>query len=98
MLQLSQISAWNRQTSCSCALVSALISIWQISFSVASSVHPTFRAGSLFWLDGARTARRTTHMATRVGINGFGRIGRQSLRALLERCPRELGVVAVNDI
>ena len=37
-------------------------------------------------------------MATRVGINGFGRIGRQSLRALLERSPRELEVVAVNDI
>ena len=37
-------------------------------------------------------------MATRVGINGFGRIGRQSLRALLERYPRELEVVAVNDI
>ena len=37
-------------------------------------------------------------MATRVGINGFGRIGRQSLRALLERYPRELKVVAVNDI
>jgi hypothetical protein len=28
-------------------LGSALISIWQISFSVASSVHPTFRADSL---------------------------------------------------
>ena len=37
-------------------------------------------------------------MATRVGINGFGRIGRQSLRAILERYPRELEVVAVNDI
>jgi glyceraldehyde-3-phosphate dehydrogenase/erythrose-4-phosphate dehydrogenase len=36
-------------------------------------------------------------MATRVGINGFGRIGRQSLRALLERYPRELEVIAVND-
>ena len=37
-------------------------------------------------------------MATRVGINGFGRIGRQSLRALLERYPRELEVIAINDI
>ncbi len=26
-------------------------------------------------------------MVTRVGINGFGRIGRQSLRAILERHP-----------
>lgn len=34
----------------------------------------------------------------RVGINGFGRIGRQSLRAILERYPRELQVTAINDI
>lgn len=34
----------------------------------------------------------------RVGINGFGRIGRQSLRAMLERYPDRLQVVAVNDI
>src|SRR5574340_640802 len=37
-------------------------------------------------------------MATRIGINGFGRIGRQSLKAILERYGRELEVVAVNDL
>src|SRR5712692_9390232 len=37
-------------------------------------------------------------MATRVGINGFGRIGRQSLKAMLERYHRDLEVVAVNDL
>src|SRR5438105_2217878 len=37
-------------------------------------------------------------MVTRVGINGFGRIGRQSMKAMLERYPRELEVVAVNDL
>jgi len=37
-------------------------------------------------------------MTTRVGINGFGRIGRQSLKAMLERYPRELEVVALNDL
>jgi glyceraldehyde 3-phosphate dehydrogenase len=36
-------------------------------------------------------------MAVRVGINGFGRIGRQSLKALIERTP-EVEVVAVNDL
>ncbi|MFM2106673.1 MAG: type glyceraldehyde-3-phosphate dehydrogenase [Chloroflexota bacterium] len=36
-------------------------------------------------------------MATRVGINGFGRIGRQSLKAIIERSP-DLEVVAVNDL
>ncbi len=37
-------------------------------------------------------------MATRVGINGFGRIGRLSLRTILERHPEEIEVVAVNDL
>jgi glyceraldehyde 3-phosphate dehydrogenase len=36
-------------------------------------------------------------MTTRVGINGFGRIGRQSLKALIERVP-DVEVVAVNDL
>ena len=35
-------------------------------------------------------------MTTRVGINGFGRIGRQVLRAILERHADKLEVVAVN--
>ncbi len=37
-------------------------------------------------------------MATRIGINGFGRIGRLVLRAMRERHPHDLEVVAVNDI
>ncbi|MGK2851194.1 MAG: type I glyceraldehyde-3-phosphate dehydrogenase [Candidatus Limnocylindrales bacterium] len=36
-------------------------------------------------------------MTTRVGINGFGRIGRQSLKAMIERAP-DVEVVAVNDL
>src|SRR5579884_97262 len=42
--------------------------------------------------------RRITAMAIRVGINGFGRIGRQSMKALLERYPNQIEVVAINDI
>jgi len=34
----------------------------------------------------------------RVGINGFGRVGRQVLKAVLERHPKTLRVVAVNDL
>ena len=34
----------------------------------------------------------------RIGINGFGRIGRQVLKAILERHPQQLEVVAVNDL
>ena len=37
-------------------------------------------------------------MVTKVGINGFGRIGRQVLKAILERHPDELEVVAINDL
>ena len=37
-------------------------------------------------------------MTTRVGINGFGRIGRQVLRAIMERQSGKLEVVAVNDL
>ncbi len=37
-------------------------------------------------------------MAIRVAINGFGRIGRQSLKAMLERYPTQLDVVAINDL
>jgi len=35
---------------------------------------------------------------TRIGINGFGRIGRQTLKAILERHPDALEVVAINDL
>jgi glyceraldehyde 3-phosphate dehydrogenase len=37
-------------------------------------------------------------VTTRIGINGFGRIGRQSLKAILERHSDTLEVVAVNDL
>ncbi|MHB0912838.1 MAG: type I glyceraldehyde-3-phosphate dehydrogenase [Armatimonadota bacterium] len=37
-------------------------------------------------------------MAVRVGINGFGRIGRLTLRAILENYPNEIEVVALNDL
>ena len=35
---------------------------------------------------------------TRVGINGFGRIGRQVFRTISERHPNTLEVVAINDL
>ena len=37
-------------------------------------------------------------MAIRVAINGFGRIGRQSLKAMLDRHPNDIEVVGINDI
>jgi glyceraldehyde 3-phosphate dehydrogenase len=37
-------------------------------------------------------------MAVKVGINGFGRIGRQVLKAIRDMYPNELEVVAFNDI
>jgi glyceraldehyde 3-phosphate dehydrogenase len=37
-------------------------------------------------------------MAVKVGINGFGRIGRQVLKAIRDKYPNTLEVVAINDI
>lgn len=37
-------------------------------------------------------------MAIKIGINGFGRIGRLSLRTILARHPGDLEVVAINDL
>ncbi len=37
-------------------------------------------------------------MATRIGINGFGRIGRLSLRTLVDRYAGQFDVVAINDL
>src|SRR5512133_2774866 len=37
-------------------------------------------------------------MTVKVGINGFGRIGRQVLKAIKERHGDELEVVAINDL
>ncbi len=37
-------------------------------------------------------------MSTKVGINGFGRIGRLALKAIKQRHPDELEVVAINDL
>ena len=37
-------------------------------------------------------------MATRIGINGFGRIGRQVLKAIFEQQQGVFDVVAINDL
>ena len=37
-------------------------------------------------------------MATKIGINGFGRIGRCMLRAMIERKVSDIEVVAINDL
>ena len=37
-------------------------------------------------------------MAVRIAISGFGRIGRNVLRAIAEAKRRDLAVVAVNDL
>jgi glyceraldehyde 3-phosphate dehydrogenase len=37
-------------------------------------------------------------MATRIGINGFGRVGRQVLKVIFEKYTGEFDVVAINDL
>src|SRR5690606_25174702 len=41
---------------------------------------------------------RGTIMAVRVAINGFGRIGRNILRAIVESGRKDIEVVAINDL
>ena len=36
-------------------------------------------------------------MALKVGINGFGRIGRMALRSIIEQNRKDLEVVAINN-
>ncbi len=37
-------------------------------------------------------------MSVKVGINGFGRIGRQAFKAMLDYYPKDIEVVAINDL
>ena len=37
-------------------------------------------------------------MVTKVAINGFGRIGRLALRAIIESNRKDINVVAINDL
>jgi len=37
-------------------------------------------------------------MAIRVGINGFGRIGRQTFKAMVDNYSSEIEVVGINDL
>ena len=37
-------------------------------------------------------------MTIKVGINGFGRIGRQAFKAMVENYPNDIEVVAINDL
>ena len=37
-------------------------------------------------------------MTIKVGINGFGRIGRQAFKAMVDHYPNEIQVVGINDL
>jgi len=37
-------------------------------------------------------------MAVKVGINGFGRIGRHAFKVMLQKYPKDIEVVAINDL
>jgi glyceraldehyde 3-phosphate dehydrogenase len=49
-------------------------------------------------LRGTNKISEVFSMTTKVGLNGFGRIGRQVLKIMLERHAGDLEVVAVNDL
>src|ERR1041384_4940019 len=44
------------------------------------------------------TTEGATIMTTRVAINGFGRIGRNVLRAIVEAKRSDITVIAINDL
>jgi len=67
------------------------------TFSCTRALQARSYAGTRSYFQQA-VGKGSDTMATRVGINGFGRIGRQTLRAVLERHPGELEIVAVNDL
>src|SRR5215470_7015751 len=46
----------------------------------------------------AYRSRRRTSMSVRVAINGFGRIGRNILRAAVEAERNDIEIVAINDL
>src|SRR4030095_598412 len=54
------------------------------------------RPGAGTWRPGVTQGER--EMAVRVGINGFGRIGRQVLRAAQQQGVADIEIVAVNDL
>jgi glyceraldehyde 3-phosphate dehydrogenase len=58
----------------------------------------TIDAGFRLQASGFRKEERKDQTMIRVGINGFGRIGRQVLKAMIERYPKTLQVAAVNDL
>src|SRR5579871_589911 len=54
--------------------------------------------GSLLFRCETIQRRIPSTMAVKVGINGFGRIGRLTLRTILQRYPDAIDVVAINDL
>jgi len=65
---------------------------------VESDLRPTSDAARHEFLKqhATKTTKENRHMAVKVGINGFGRIGRNVLRAALGN--KEIDFVAVNDL
>src|ERR1700689_3018709 len=54
-------------------------------------------AASCHWAE-RRPLRGELNMAVRVAINGFGRIGRNVLRAIVESGRTDIEVVTINDL
>jgi glyceraldehyde 3-phosphate dehydrogenase len=60
------------------------------------------QAALLGWWAGSSSATKETYVTVRVGVNGFGRIGRNFFRALDAQkalgCNTDIEIVAVNDL
>src|SRR3972149_5061505 len=64
----------------------------------AGSLLPLAPPAAIYLVGAPPRHERRPRMAVRVGINGFGRIGRQVFKAIHDFHPDALQVVAVNDL
>src|ERR671919_704153 len=57
-----------------------------------------FFAGAIVYKHARPSSETEAAMALRVAINGFGRIGRNILRAIIESGRNDIEVIAINDL
>jgi glyceraldehyde 3-phosphate dehydrogenase len=53
---------------------------------------------SLIIMELTQKIKEALTMKTKIGINGFGRIGRNAFKIIMEKYPEELDVIAINDL
>jgi len=92
---------WLPETRPLCQGVWCLIGIRGIDFRIRIAIitpHSSVLEAAGIRLYVVRRTKGENVMAVKVGINGFGRIGRQVFKAIRDKYPKTLEVVAFNDL